>query len=202
MDNTTTMREQKLREIMKREGINAFITPSTDPHAGEYVPERWKSRRWISGFTGSAGTAVVTLDKAALWTDSRYFIQAEEQLEGTDYILQKEKIEGTPTISEWLGSVLQKGSVVAVDGWVNTVASVDEIRESLKEFGLILRTDIDPYNEIWTDRPAIPDSKVFVQDIKYSGESAVSKLNRVREKIGDNAILVSSLEEIAWVLNL
>ncbi|MCR5313617.1 MAG: aminopeptidase P family protein [Bacteroidaceae bacterium] len=202
MDNTTTIREQLLRNIMKREGISAFITPSTDPHSGEYVPERWKSRRWITGFTGSAGTAVVTMDKAALWTDSRYFIQAEEQLEGTDYVLQKEKIEGTPTISEWLGRELEKGSVVAVDGWVNSVASVEELKESLKLYGLTLRTDIDPYAEIWQDRPAIPDSKVFVQELKYAGESAASKLSRIREKIGNNAILVSSLEDIAWTLNL
>ncbi len=200
--NTIAQREQMLRDIMKREGVSAFITPSTDPHSGEYVPERWKSRRWISGFTGSAGTAVVTTDKAALWTDSRYFLQAAEQLEGSDFLLQKEKIEGTPTVAEWLGSVLKEGDTVAVDGWVNTVSEVEELQESLKVYGLTLRTDIDPYTEIWTDRPAIPDSKVFIQQLKYSGESASSKLNRIRQKIGNNALLVSSLEEVAWTLNL
>jgi len=166
------------------------------------VPERWKSRRWISGFTGSAGTAVVTTDKAALWTDSRYFLQADEQLQGTDFVLMKEKIEGTPTIAEWLGSVLKAGDVVAVNGWVNTVSDVEELRNDLKAYGLTVRTDIDPYEEIWTDRPAIPESKAIIQELQYTGESAASKLQRVREKIGNAALLVSSLEEVAWTLNL
>lgn len=199
---TTTEKESQLRKLMEREGISAFITPSTDPHSGEYVPERWKSRRWISGFTGSAGTAVVTTDKAALWTDSRYFIQANEQLAGSDFVLMKEKIEGTPSISEWLGGVLPKGSVVAVDGWVNTVSEVEALQNDLTAYGLSVRTDIDPYDEIWTDRPSVPLSKVFVQGLEYSGESASSKLARIREKLGDKALLVSFLEDIAWTLNL
>ena len=128
----TNEKIKALRGLMKREGIHAFITPSTDPHAGEYVPERWKARQWISGFTGSAGTAVVTLDKAALWTDSRYFIQAAEQLADTEYVLMKEKIEGTPSITEWLSDVLPEGSVVAVDGWVNTTSEVKNLENELK----------------------------------------------------------------------
>ena len=198
----TTEKVEALRSLMRREGIGAFITPSTDPHTGEYVPERWKSRRWISGFTGSAGTAVVTLDKAALWTDSRYFIQATEQLAGSGYVLMKDKIEGTPSITEWLGSVLQKGSVVAVDGWVNTTADVEDLENELRAYGLTLRTDIDPYEEIWNDRPAPPLSKAFVQEVKYAGESAASKIARIREKTGQNALVLSSLEEVAWTLNL
>ena len=199
---TTTQKENLLRALMQREGIQAFITPSTDPHAGEYVPERWKSRRWISGFTGSAGIAVVTTDKAALWTDSRYFIQATEQLQESDFQLMKEKIEGTPTIPEWLGEVLPKGSTVAVDGWVNTVSEVEDLKNKLKPYDIHLRTDIDPYEEIWTDRPAAPLTKAFIQPLKYSGESAASKLARIREKTESNALIVSSLEEIAWTLNL
>lgn len=199
---TTTDKESLLRNIMQREGISAFITPSTDPHSGEYVPERWKSRRWISGFTGSAGTAVVTTDKAALWTDSRYFIQAGEQLAGSDFSLMKEKIEGTPSISEWLGSVLPKGSVVAVDGWVNTVSEVEALQNDLAAYGLSLRTDIDPYAEIWSDRPSVPLSKVFEHEMQYAGESAKSKIERIREKLNGNALLVSFLEDIAWTLNL
>ena len=189
-----TEKIEALRAIMRREGISAFITPSTDPHAGEYVPERWKSRRWLTGFTGSAGIAVVTTDQAALWTDSRYFLQAAEQLAGTGVELMKEKIEGTPTITEWLGSMLPQGSVVAVDGWVNTTAEVENLENELKAYGLALRTDIDPYAEIWTDRPAIPQSKAFIQGLEYAGESAASKIQRIREKIGQNAIVVSSLE--------
>lgn len=198
----TTEKMEALRRLMQREGISAFITPSTDPHAGEYVPERWKSRRWISGFTGSAGTAVVTLDQSALWTDSRYFIQATEQLAGTGYLLMKEKIEGTPSITDWLGTVLPPGSVVAVDAWVNTTSEVEHLQNELKAYGLTLRTDLDPYAEIWTDRPAIPKSKAFIQGLEFAGESAASKIQRIRKKIGQNAIVVSSLEEVAWTLNL
>ena len=189
---------------MRREGISAFITPSTDPHAGEYIPERWKSRRWISGFTGSAGTAVVTLNQAALWTDSRYFIQATEQLAGTEFLLMKEKIEGTPSVTEWLGTVLPKGSVVAIDGWVNTTAEVENLENELRAYGLTLRTNIDPYAEIWTDRPAIPQSKAFVQGLEFAGESAASKIQRIRKKTlsAQTSIILSSLEEVAWTLNL
>ena len=187
---------------MQREGIQAFITPSTDPHAGEYVPERWKARQWLSGFTGSAGTAVVTSDQAALWTDSRYFIQAAEQLAGTGIELMKEKMEGTPSIAEWLGSVLPQGSVVGVDGWVNTVSEVESLENELKTYGLTLRTDLDPYAEIWTDRPVLPQSKAFIQGLEYAGESASSKIQRIREKTGNHAIILSSLEEVAWTLNL
>ena len=199
---TTKEKVEALRRLMQREGICAFITPSTDPHAGEYVPERWKSRRWISGFTGSAGTAVVTLDQAALWTDSRYFIQATEQLVDTGFVLMKEKIEGTPSITEWLGSILPQGSVVAVDGWVNTTSDVENLENELKAYGLTLRTDLDPYEELWTDRPAIPQSKAFIQELEFAGESAASKIARIREKIEQNAIVVTSLEEVAWTLNL
>ena len=198
----TIEKVEALRGLMRREGIAAFITPSTDPHSGEYVPERWKSRRWISGFTGSAGTAVVTLDQAALWTDSRYFIQATEQLADTGIALMKEKIEGTPSIAEWLGSVLPAGRVVAVDGWVNTTADVEDLENELRAYGLTLRTDLDPYAEIWTDRPAPPMSKAFIQGLEYAGESAASKIARIREKIGNSAIVLSMLEEVAWTLNL
>jgi Xaa-Pro aminopeptidase len=200
--NKIESRLYDLRRLMTNQGISAFITPSTDPHCGEYVPERWKSRRWISGFTGSAGIAVVTADKAALWTDSRYFIQATEQLEGTGFQLMKEKIEGTPTIAEWLGSVLHKGDTVAIDGWVNTVAEVNTMRADLDPYGLQLTTDLDPYDTIWTDRPGIPDSKVFIHSVEYAGETAAHKLQRIREKTGNHALLTTFLEDIAWTLNL
>lgn len=200
--NKIESRLYDLRRLMSNQGISAFITPSTDPHCGEYVPERWKSRRWISGFTGSAGIAVVTTDKAALWTDSRYFIQATEQLAGTSYQLMKEKIEGTPTVAEWLGSVLHKGDTVAVDGWVNTVAEVNTLKADLEPYGLQLTTDLDPYDSIWADRPGIPDSKVFIHGVEYAGETAAHKLQRIREKIDDHALLTTFLEDIAWTLNL
>lgn len=191
-----------LRSVMRREHIDAFITPSTDPHSGEYIPERWKSRQWISGFNGSAGTAVVTMDQAALWTDSRYFIAAAEQLAGTEFVLMKEKIEGTPSIVEWLAGVLPKGATVAVDGWVNTICEVEKLRSELDEHRLRLRTDFDPYDEIWTDRPSLPMSKAFIQPLEYAGESVASKLERIRKAQDGHPLLVSMLEEVAWTLNL
>lgn len=201
-------RLQALRQVMHREGISAFITPSTDPHSGEYVPNRWKSREWISGFNGSAGIAVVTLDKAALWTDSRYFIAANEQLSGTEFVLMKEKIEGTPSIPEWIAEVTRKESkagtkvVVGVDGWVNTTSDVEDMRAELATYSLELRTDIDPYAEIWTDRPSIPTGKVFIQKMEFAGESASSKIARLRKELKGKAILASMLDEVAWTLNL
>lgn len=201
-------RLQALRQVMHREGISAFITPSTDPHSGEYVPNRWKSREWISGFNGSAGIAVVTLDKAALWTDSRYFIAANEQLSGTEFVLMKEKIEGTPSIPEWIAEVTKKESeagakvVVGVDGWVNTASDVEDMRAELATYSLELRTDIDPYAEIWTDRPSIPTGKVFIQKMEFAGESASSKIARLRKELKGKAILASMLDEVAWTLNL
>lgn len=194
-----------LRKLMADKGISAFITPSTDPHSGEYVPKYWESRAWISGFTGSAGTAVVTSDKAALWTDSRYFLQAAEQIDGTDFVLMKDKVEGTPSVADWLGEVLPKGAVVAVDGWVNTVTAVEELSKDLEAKGLTLVTDFAPYDEIWTGRPVLPLDEVFIQPMEYAGESASSKIGRIRTEIskwGADAILVSMLDEVAWTLNL
>ena len=124
-----------LRDFMSQCGISAFITPSTDPHSGEYVPAHWESRKWLSGFTGSAGTVVVTKDNAGLWTDSRYFIQAEEQLEGTGIQLFKDRLPETPSISEWLGSVLSKGEKVGIDGWVNSMQEAAGLRKELQTYG-------------------------------------------------------------------
>lgn len=194
-----------LRKLMADKGISAFITPSTDPHSGEYVPKYWESRAWISGFTGSAGTAVVTTDKAALWTDSRYFLQAAEQIEGTDFVLMKDKVEGTPSVAEWLGDVLPKGTVVAVDGWVNTMTAVEELAKELQAKGLALVTDFAPYDEIWESRPQLPLDPVFIQPMEYAGETAHSKIERIRAEIyksGADSILISMLDEVAWTLNL
>ena len=194
-----------LRKLMADKGISAFITPSTDPHSGEYVPRYWESRAWISGFTGSAGTAVVTTDKAALWTDSRYFLQAAEQIEGTDFVLMKDKVEGTPSVAEWLGDVLPKGTVVAVDGWVNTMTAVEELAKELQAKGLALVTDFAPYEEIWESRPQLPLDPVFIQPMEYAGETTHSKIERIRAEIyksGADSILISMLDEVAWTLNL
>ena len=207
INDTILSRLADLREVMRREKLDAFIFPSTDPHHSEYTPDRWKGREWISGFNGSAGTAVVTMDAAALWTDSRYFLAAEDQLTGTSFQLMKLKVKGTPTIAEWLGAQLKdKNAQVGVDGMCNNVASVESLIHDLRrEGGITVRTNFDPLNQIWKDRPAIPADKVKIQPIEYAGESTSSKIDRVRAelaKLHADGMLVSALDDIAWLLNL
>ena len=208
MKEKIAQRLASLRDLMRREKLDAFIFPSTDPHNSEYVPDRWKGREWISGFNGSAGTAVVTLHSAALWTDSRYFLAAEEQLSGTEFQLMKIKIEGTPTVSEWLGQQLRDtdGVQVGVDGLVNSVASVEALISDLRhEGGITVRTNLDPLDAIWTDRPAVPTDKVNIQPMEFAGETAGSKLERIRKALRAlhaDGMLVSALDDIAWTLNL
>ncbi len=197
-----------LRALMSREKMAAFIFPSTDAHNSEYVADHWKSREWISGFNGSAGTVVVTMDEAALWTDSRYFLAAEEQLEGTGIELMRLKMPGTPTVAEWLGRVLadSESKEVGLDGWVNSAAEVDALTQTLrKQGGLTLRVNLDPMQTLWTDRPAIPQDPVEVQPMELAGETAAAKLGRVREALRArhcDGMLVSALDDIAWTLNL
>ena len=201
-------RLERLRRVMRREKIDAFIFPSTDPHNGEYVPEHWEGRKWISGFNGSAGVAVVTMDRAALWTDSRYFLAAEQQLAGTEFVLMKERIEGTPTIAEWLGVALATidGATVGLDGYVNSAGEVEQLQEELRrQGGILLRTNFDPLQEIWDGRPPIPTGKVTVHPIEYAGETTESKLGRIRKElraVGAGGMLVSALDDIAWILNM
>ena len=198
-------RLEDLREVMRREHLAACIFPSTDPHQSEYVADHWKGREWICGFNGSAGTAVVTLTSAALWTDSRYFLAAEEQLKGTEYQLMKLKIEGTPTIAEWLGREL-KGSEVAIDGRCSSVNGVkDLIADLRKQGGITLRTNFDPLKLIWKDRPVIPVNPVEIYPIEYAGESSRDKIGRIRQALRENhadGMLMAALDDIAWTLNL
>lgn len=198
-------RIEQLRQWMRKKGINAFITPSTDPHCGEYVPRRWQSREWISGFTGSAGTAVVTLEKAALWTDNRYFLQAEEQLKGSEYELMKIGLEGTPSVQEWLKETLQCDDKVGVDGWCYTIDGINELHQALNPWGIQVMPVGDPYDQIWTDRPGIPDNPVEIHPLEYAGETARSKIERIREALKSkraDATVISMLDEVAWTLNL
>ena len=193
---------------MRREKLDAFIFPSTDPHHSEYVPDRWKGRQWISGFDGSAGTAVVTLRSAALWTDSRYFLSATKQLEGTEFQLMKLRMPGTPTIAQWIGDELRAfgGTSVGVDGMVNTLDDTESLIADLRrEGGITVRTNLDILNNIWTDRTAIPTNKVTVHPMTYAGETAKSKLARVRQALRElhaDGMLVSALDDVAWTLNL
>jgi Xaa-Pro aminopeptidase len=208
MNETICKRVEALREVMRREGINAFIFPSTDPHNGEYVPAHWESRKWISGFDGSAGTAVVTMDDAALWTDSRYFLAAEEQLRGTGFSLMKERMEGTPSVSRWLGMKLSavKSPVVGVDGTVNAAASVEALIAELRaEGGITVRTNFDPLDVIWADRPPVPADKAVIHPLEYAGEPCHEKLARIRWALKERhacGMLAAALDDIAWTLNL
>lgn len=206
--NVINQRLASLREVMKREHLAAFIFPSTDAHQSEYVADHWLGRAWISGFNGSAGTAVVTMTSAALWTDSRYFLAAEEQLQGTEFQLMKLKIPGTPSIAEWLGKELADVSSpeVGLDGWVNSYVSTSRLIADLRrEGGITVRTNFDPLKEIWTERPAIPENPIEIQPIEYAGEGVSSKIERIRKALRAShadGMLVSALDDIAWTLNL
>lgn len=205
--NEINQRLESLREVMHREHLSAFIFPSTDAHQSEYVADHWQGRTWISGFNGSAGTAVVTMKSAALWTDSRYFLAAEEQLKGTEFQLMKLKIEGTPTISEWLAQELQgENAEVGLDGMVNSYhETMGLIADLRKSGGITVRTNLDPLGLIWTDRPAIPANPVEIQPMEFAGESVASKISRIRTALRQrhaDGMLISALDDIAWTLNL
>ena len=205
--NEINQRLESLREVMRREHLSAFIFPSTDAHQSEYVADHWQGRTWISGFNGSAGTAVVTMKSAALWTDSRYFLAAEEQLKGTEFQLMKLKIEGTPTISEWLAQESQgENAEVGLDGMVNSYhETMGLIADLRKSGGITVRTNFDPLGLIWTDRPAIPANPVEIQPMEFAGESVVSKISRIRTALRQrhaDGMLISALDDIAWTLNL
>ena len=206
--NEIELRLARLRELMKREHLSAFIFPSTDAHQSEYVADHWRGREWISGFNGSAGTAVVTMKSAALWTDSRYFLAAEEQLEDTEYQLMRLKMEGTPTITEWLGKELQdvQSPEVGLDGMVNSYNYVKDLSYSLRKLGgITLRTNLDPLEQIWENRPSLPANPVEIQPLEYAGEKLASKVARIRKALRElhaDGMLVSALDDIAWTLNL
>ena len=204
--NEINQRIEDLREVMRCEHLSAFVFPSTDPHQGEYVPDHWKGREFISGFNGSAGTAVVTLTSAALWTDSRYFIAAADQLKGTEYQLMKLKIEGTPTIAEWIGKECGPGAEIGIDGWCSSANAVKELIADLRqEGGITVRTNLDPLRQIWRNRPVIPEHPVEIFPLKYAGEPTHEKMARIREALRKrhaDGMLMAALDDIAWTLNL
>lgn len=196
---------EALRKLMRENKLDAYIVPSFDAHQSEYVADHWKSRQWISGFTGSAGTAVITLEDAGLWTDGRYYIQAEKQLEGSGMRLFKAAEPETPSFAEWLKDVLKADSTVGFDGTVFSVDMVRDIHKELDAKNIGLKFEQDLINQLWSDRPEIPKSPVFVHEVKYAGKSRTEKLNQVREemtKLGANHYLLTSLDDIAWLLNI
>ena len=207
-NQTIAARLAALRDEMRREHLSAFIFPSSDPHNSEYVPPRWEGRKWISGFDGSAGTAVVTLHSAALWTDSRYFLAAEEQLAGTEFQLMRERMEGTPGIAEWIAAELSDAdsTEIGVDGMCMTYADVSDLKTELKHNGgITVRTNLDILDRVWTDRPSVPLNPVRIQPMEYAGESCRDKLGRIRSSLlrrGAGGMLMTQLDDIAWTLNL
>ena len=202
----------RLRQWMREHGLAAFIFPSTDPHCGEYVPDHWKTREWISGFNGSAGTAVVTLTHAALWTDSRYWLAAEEQLAGTPFELVRcrRNVATAEELAAWIkahceDSPCGKPLCVGIDSWVNTVNSVRELDCQLSLAGLQLAKAGDPAEDLWTDRPQIPLNPIEIQPIEFAGEEACHKIERLRhemQRLRASATLITQLDEIAWLTNL
>lgn len=207
-NKTIAARLAALRDEMRREHLSAFIFPSSDPHNSEYVPPRWEGRKWISGFDGSAGTAVVTLHSAALWTDSRYFLAAEEQLAGTEFQLMRERMEGTPDIAEWIAAELSDAdsTEIGVDGMCMTYADVSDLKSELKHNGgITVRTNLDILDRVWTDRPSVPLNPVRILPLEYAGESCRDKLGRIRSSLlrrGAGGMLMTQLDDIAWTLNL
>lgn len=205
MSNAIHRRLSALRQYLEEKDLHAFIVPTTDPHLSEYPALHWASREWISGFTGSAGTIVVTREKAGLWTDSRYFLQATKELENSSIDLFKEGLPNTPSIDEWLTSELSEGSNVGIDGNVYATSEALQLTHKLNLKGLHLISDYDPFASIWKDRPAIPLNPVFTLPQKYTGLSAVKKVKQLCETIkqqGADSILISSLDTIAWLFNI
>lgn len=206
MSKETVKNLEALRDEMRRLRVDAVIIPGTDPHQSEYVSDHWKLRNWVSGFTGSNGTAVVTLDQAGLWTDSRYFLQAAAELDGSGFVLHKEDIPGEASIEEWLVDNLEDGAVLAVDGYLFSINRAAELEELCGRNGLRFASDFDVADRVWTEgRPERPTGKVFIHEEKYAGESASSKIGRVLAEVkavGADSIFIPSLDEIAWTLNL
>lgn len=205
MSKETFPHLEALRDLMRSKHIDAVIIPGTDPHQSEYPSEHWKFRDYVSGFTGSNGTAVVTLDDAGLWTDSRYFLQAAEQLEGSGFTLRKENIPGEPTVLEWLGEVLDEDAVVGVDGRLFSLIEANRIEMFCAQNGFMFAPDFRAAEAIWADRPARPMNPAFVHDEALAGEDVDSKISRVVDALDAadaDGLLITALDEIAWLLNL
>ena len=205
MSNVITERVSLLREYMRENNLSAVVVPSSDPHGSEYVAEHWKSREWVSGFDGSMGTAVITLNEALLWTDSRYWLAAEKVLPRNSYKLMKDGAAEIPSIIEWLQTNLSSGDNVAIEGSVCPYLQAEEWKEKLSGKGITLILSHDPIAAIWSNRPAIPMSKAEILPVESAGESVSDKIKRIRELLatsGSEGILITMLDEIAWITNL
>lgn len=205
MKKIITERIVALRRFLKNNNLDAFIIPSTDPHLSEYVASHWKSREWISGFTGSAGIVVITNECAGLWTDSRYYLQATDQLDGTGIELFKEGLPDTPSMTEWLGSVLKTHQTVGIDGKMFSVSEIEKMKGAFEHKQINIRTELDPFEEIWENRPPMPQDKVYQYPTEYAGVTSSEKITTIRKTMkssGIESLLISALDEIAWTLNV
>ena len=205
MEKSIISRIDALREKMRQANIDATIIPHSDPHQSEYMAPHWHLREFFSGFSGSAGTLVVTVDDARLWTDSRYFLQAADQLEGSSIILMKDGLPSTPSINQYLTSTLQPGASVGIDAMTFSVAALNQLKSDLDNAGISLTADFHPAEGIWTERPDLPADKAFIHKTEYAGEEAASKIKRILKEVnqaGAGAIFISALDEIAWLLNI
>lgn len=198
-------RIEAFRAKMLEAGLQAVILPRTDPHLSEYISDHWHIVRYLSGFSGSAGTMVITTDSALVWTDSRYFLQCAKQIEGTGIILMKDGLPDTPSVTDYLVTTLHKGDTVGINGLLMSINDTATLASQLQSAGLGLKVDFDPTDSVWPDRPAMPSDKIFVHDEKYSGESASSRIARTLEAVkaaGADAYFTAALDEIAWMLNI
>lgn len=198
-------RLSEFRRLMKENGVEAAIVPQADPHASEYLAQHWQLRAFLSGFTGSAGTLVVTETAALLWTDSRYFLQAGQELEGTSIVLMKDGVPGTPSISAWLVANLLPGQTVGIDGMLFSVDEFQSLEATLSTHDIKLKTDFDVAAQLWADRPELPSAEIFIHDVKYAGRTAKEKLQQVINQLPGlqaDAVFISALDEIAWLLNI
>ena len=205
MKTNIPQRIAALREAMRQQHVDAYIIPSSDPHLSEYPADRWKSRAWISGFNGSAGTVVVTADKAGLWTDSRYFLQAEAQLAGSGIDLYKMKLPGTPSITEFLSHTLHEGQCVGLDGLCYSAEEARDLEAVLAKLGIRLDSSADLMEGIWSDRPAIPSNKIFQMPTELSGASVSDKLDQLNNQlrqVGADCMVLAALDEVAWTFNI
>ena len=198
-------RIESLRKVMKEKHIDAFIIPSSDNHGSEYVSEYFRVRAWISGFTGSAGTVVITLKEAHLWTDGRYFLQAADQIKESEFVLERMGEPGVKTYTQWIVDNLSSGDTVSFNGKVLTTYELHELEGAFKEKSINIRPEEDIFNELWNDRPTMPREKVFIHEVKYAGKTLLEKLSQVRDELQRESVdnfLLASLDDIAWLLNL
>ncbi len=201
-NNLINSRLESIRSLMQKEGINVYMVPNFDPHLSEYPPERWNTRKWATGFTGSA---VISLTNAALWSDSRYFIQAEKELEGTNYTFFKDGLPDSVSIIDWICEQAGEGGVVAADDTAFSYNEGAKMKATFSKRGIDLRFDFNPIDQLWNDRPSIPESEVMLYTTKYAGENFESKYNKIIEKAiqrGANSVLLSALDDIAWAFNI